>query len=810
MSRSVLIMSLTALLLSARIAPATTGHVTVHVYNLDDRKSDKVGKPAGSGVFVKVDGSVAGLTNSKGVLEIDLPPGQHRVEAVVPSKSMGWADITLGDGQSTTLELVLDDGKDVVEPTTLEAAEIPNGVLPYSFQTLSMRFVNEGETVKLKTLEAVDLTDASGTPFVRMGTLFRVTENGGIKATKPNKIRNYVLNGLAAGASGIRVVGVDADGFTHENTIAYRLGILDLDVALKAPPSLPSLDLAGLPLSIEVLGTDTVYQVVTDQAGTLTLKDVPMGVLAFRGVTEAGGVFYYASGIADDIWGSIAVTLTMRSVTDIKAGVRAISVEYVAGPEESHPIPRPATRQPSAPGRNGALVPGGDGEDTVTVASGPEGAMMEEMLDIPLKKGTKTVTLKYEVCSDEYPEYVLPQSEFNDAWAVEVYANLTGATLFSKSMNVNSQLWSAPTWRGDGCTGDVTTTLNVEALTKKADTSLTMLVRSMNVSDELLPTYVMAGLSHVDIDIDFVSISDNRSHISVPRSGLNNTNQVTMDIKATKPKDARFTKIKVTLLGEGGDLQVLIDQAGVGGSVVDRGNDILRVTVTMSQRASAVNTDPPPTGALRYKFRIDVKRKTDESYDEEEFSGYTGLWGMPQTVARYGVRDPGGDDWAKRETYRWLQNNAGLITRVDDISGEHGMNIGHQTHDRGVDIDMFHYYTLPGGAASGGANYDLLRQAVVDAIGGNQAQAQQVSAWITTSRASLASLVANNAVGYVYYAIGSAAGILPDGWARDLLTRGRVTPTVGDEYDTGLGNWNRQTITYNAVHNSHIHIHLNY
>lgn len=220
MSRSVLIMSLTALLLSARIAPATTGHVTVHVYNLDDRKSDKVGKPAGSGVFVKVDGSFAGLTNSKGVLEIDLPSGQHRVEAVVPSKSMGWADITLGDGQSTTLELVLDDGKDVVEPTTLEATEIPNGVLPYSFQTLSMRFVNEGETVKLKTLEAVDLTDASGTPFVRMGSLFRVTENGGIKATKPNKIRNYVLNGLAAGASGIRVVGVDADGFTHENTIA--------------------------------------------------------------------------------------------------------------------------------------------------------------------------------------------------------------------------------------------------------------------------------------------------------------------------------------------------------------------------------------------------------------------------------------------------------------------------------------------------------------------------------------------------------------------------------------------------------------
>lgn len=191
---------------------------------------------------------------------------------------------------------------------------------------------------------------------------------------------------------------------------------------------------------------------------------------------------------------------------------------------------------------------------------------------------------------------------------------------------------------------------------------------------------------------------------------------------------------------------------------------------------------------------------------------------------RYGSRDDGHDDWGARGTYNWLKQNAGLIREVDDISGEHGRNIGHTTHQFGTDIDTYHFYRFAG-ATSGTDNYNRLRNAVLTAFGTLQADgtsnpnppaaASQAVAnlidFVNETRRGLDNLAALNTVSRIYYAIGSAGSGLANGWARSLIETGKVTKTVNGvarTLDLGVGNWNNAKVAYNSVHNNHVHITL--
>jgi hypothetical protein len=51
--------------------------------------------------------------------------------------------------------------------------------------------------------------------------------------------------------------------------------------------------------------------------------------------------------------------------------------------------------------------------------------------------------------------------------------------------------------------------------------------------------------------------------------------------------------------------------------------------------------------------------------------------------------------WCARGTYKWIIENRAMVRAIDDISGEHGRNIGHTNHMHGTDIDMMRYITLP-------------------------------------------------------------------------------------------------------------------
>lgn len=147
--------------------------------------------------------------------------------------------------------------------------------------------------------------------------------------------------------------------------------------------------------------------------------------------------------------------------------------------------------------------------------------------------------------------------------------------------------------------------------------------------------------------------------------------------------------------------------------------------------------------------------------------------------------------------------------RINDISGEHALNLGHNGHFRGVDIDMFHFHTFDT-SKSGQENYEILRSKVIAALNGDVAAKGEVTAWVSVSRDGLDPLLDLADVQHVYYASGTGwtgAGItLQDGWAETLLKTGKLA-TI----DTELGAWskaNDSRFSCNVGHNSHVHVAL--
>ncbi|MFC7110508.1 hypothetical protein ACFQQB_65075 [Nonomuraea rubra] len=139
------------------------------------------------------------------------------------------------------------------------------------------------------------------------------------------------------------------------------------------------------------------------------------------------------------------------------------------------------------------------------------------------------------------------------------------------------------------------------------------------------------------------------------------------------------------------------------------------------------------------------------------------LWRLPAGFARFGSRpgDGGGDDWCSSFTHGWLSAaaNKALLPEINDVSGEHARNLGHQTHLTGNDLDIFHLYQFDGVragvAGSGGLNYGKLVTATKSAMNGGAEGLRQVKEWAETTRTRLGRLIDNKNVVRIYYAAGS-------------------------------------------------------
>lgn len=833
-----------------RLLPASSAQVAVNaVYSAGVMGPSETAVDAGW--EVAVDGVVLGVTDANGSLTVTVPIDSKVISVSrAPSHAGSVVLPALAGGSSIPLRIMVDEGKEVNAGSLVRLEQAQQGVLSRTSPVVTLRFFKDEKAVKLAGLDNVNLIDPQGN-YSNLTALFALQADG-----------SAVSNGAAfaqaligkTGRLQLEVGGSDALGNVHVATVPFRLADYRVRVKLAAPPSSPAMTLAGVRVITSLLNSDIRFVAQSDSNGYLVLPDVPAGIVSFSGGASAGGLTYGVSGSVA-INRNTLVHLTLRGPADVLANVSPISSEPLlsnalrVGPASaadaevlsfftaSQASERAALQSRARPLTRsaGLLAQANPTAVNVSAVAETQDAIVQSTAQLIVKRGTKKVTLKYNVSTEEYPSYVQSQSTFNDVWSVSVLA-ATGASLLDITRQINSQLTQEPVWRSDGSTGEIKREIDVEALAAAADTTLILRATSVNIGDSQLATSVNATLDAsgtlligaITPDASPASANDG-SYYSIPRPAGRNVLHRTFDVELTKPSGSTLTAVTLELRnGAGTPLQTALQGVAPGGAEVsvvtqDETSAKLRVRASFDNPASAIASQPPTTRDVTYHFIVKgMSAEGRELKDEKGASVKRALWRMPDGIGRYGGRDDGFDDWAVRGTYNWLVANSGLIREINDISGEHGRNIGHATHGRGTDIDSYHFYRFPG-AVSGGQNYDLLRADVVAAFGTLQNPAppaataafNRVAAWITATRSGLASLAALNTVSQLIYCQGVAISGLPAGWCSALVRIGSISRTVAGS--TGPvnqtlsfgGNFANAKVIYRNDHNDHLHVTLN-
>jgi hypothetical protein len=153
---------------------------------------------------------------------------------------------------------------------------------------------------------------------------------------------------------------------------------------------------------------------------------------------------------------------------------------------------------------------------------------------------------------------------------------------------------------------------------------------------------------------------------SIPRPGQANTNQRRFTVsyhQPARPASITITNVRVDLVdhNNGTRLQTVTNGAPGGAGVAVVNDHTLRVRVTFGDGVrSTVNSTPPPTNRIRYRITLTGRDQNNQPLTAtQDSSPYYPLWRMPDGLARYGIRDAGGDNWTSRRP--WLLGVSSLI-----------------------------------------------------------------------------------------------------------------------------------------------------
>ena len=266
-------------------------------------------------------------------------------------------------------------------------------------------------------------------------------------------------------------------------------------------------------------------------------------------------------------------------------------------------------------------------------------------------------------------------------WEVVLYAS-DGRALYSRRVQVNSQLYSEPIWQQDSTTGLISQTVDVSAYTKSGPASLTLYASAMNVGDALFPTNVCSTLDVasppfriVSILADDVSFAAGQTVVSVPAQGAQNTFPFGYFIEAAPDlKDVNRLKLELINADDSSTITTVYD-GPLDGVVAKKVSASTAHVDAQIQRAFPVSTEPPLTDRVTYRATL-FTTSTQASRDSQ---AWRAVWRMPSSLQskRFGARDAGGDDWASMSAFGWLNTYTSLLTRINDITGEHGRDLGH-------------------------------------------------------------------------------------------------------------------------------------
>lgn len=445
--------------------------------------------------------------------------------------------------------------------------------------------------------------------------------------------------------------------------------------------------------------------------------------------------------------------------------------------------------------------------------------------EFTVPEGINSLQLNYTVASNmwQYFGHDVCTGQSNNTWEISLQNN-DGSIFYARTRDVYSQLHIEPILvpNPDGPSQSYTSEIfdisklgaNDRTFRLKVDTKgpYSYCRWSMILSAVIYPKLkvIKAKSNLTDAGVKYPE-----SVFSIPKLAKKNTFHRTYDLTISKDPNVELTTIDVYLAPSASVIQpVLIGSYAFGASFIeDLGGDKYRVPVTFKKSEISHAFDDAPFNNFKYQFIVKGIYNNQEVQSEINSKNNLALWHMPSKINRFGwLRDRGGDDWSSRATYLWLDKNSSLITKVNDISGEHGRDIGHSTHKYGTDIDILQFTQLHN--KSGLANYKRLRSSVIKFFDKNlsasdaQKELEKVKGWVSNQRAGLDALSNDSSVRKLYSGYGRSKGILPNGWLFKLMTNGSIK--IGNKVlDSNLGSWNPSSkMKFNHVHNDHDHITL--
>jgi hypothetical protein len=755
---------------------------------------EAAGGPVAAGVNVYVDGKKIGATGANGRYVISsLPAGTHLVGAVSPGLAGGAAQIVVNDpAQDKGVDVVLTgEGLASVVPAALESSSLP--ILPLTSTGFTASIVDpaSGHPLPVSAVSSVtvertvtgEIFDLTAQFEIVNGHILRFAAPGGINLAQfLNVDSRHVL----------KVEALTAEGALMRATRDFWIGRSKISGQLLPPGSNSAVPVSNVLVTLDFLGAGVSVSTRSDQNGRFTFASVPALNVAFSAQRLFNGTIYSGAGVAF-VDRNVQARLRLLGPAEHRAGGSPITIIPAASPgvptvsatDAAEHARRLEAEKALGARAEPAELPAATGQVSISATSGQQDARIAQTATLTVPKGTASVTLSYSVVSREYPFYVLNQSTYNDNWDLSVISG-QGRVLFQIARNVNSQTSLEPLWRCGGTTGLVTEKIDVSALTRTGEATLILTGSAMNVGDSVLATTVQATLGTPPDELRakilgvYEQIPGTEDFFSIPPKDRPNTYRKGFDFKIEPPYDLSSARIESVKAEIGFGTAGSVDATVFEGKATAVGSDAFRVFVTFGKGNPILSPfvgAPPPAHNMCYRFTINAKVAGVAKTLQLDSPLVHAFWTLPATIARYGQREPGGDGWTSKGGYEWLTANAGLLSRVDDISGEHGRSLGSAGHEDGAAIDISHY--TPVDSSSGLKNYLALKALALRVLDGDSSARSRLAAWARAQRTGLSNLAALSSVAEVRTVFGAAAPGLQSGWLWSVLRFGAIASNGG-------------------------------
>lgn len=229
--------------------PNGLAQLTVNVYMIDENAAGDRGAPAGANVRIFVDNVPLARTDATGRAVLSVPGGTSTVRAIVPSSAVAEAEVTVAAGGIASVDLILDDGKEVVSHATAAVSAFVDDTFPSNANDFTISLSNMGVVQPVVELSHLYFEDASGSfifQLMKDDGRVSITSAGTLSVKNPQALYTSLVQQHHGKKITMVVGGVDASGFTLEARRDFYLQDQYVAVQLTAPPSMPQLPLGNV------------------------------------------------------------------------------------------------------------------------------------------------------------------------------------------------------------------------------------------------------------------------------------------------------------------------------------------------------------------------------------------------------------------------------------------------------------------------------------------------------------------------------------------------------------------------------------